>query len=100
MIATWFSKKWTITEKAYIASIEASLHSDHAVPQWFFIENKNQEIIAGAGVIENDFHKRPDLSPNICAIFVEPTYRNRGIAKTLLDFICEDLAKKVLKQSI
>lgn len=35
------------------------------IPNWF---------IAGAGVIENDFHNRPDLTPNICALYVEEDY--------------------------
>ena len=48
-------------------------------------------LIAGAGVIENDFHDRPDLTPNLCALFVEPDWRCRGLAGRLLDFIRRDL---------
>lgn len=54
-------------------------------------------IAAGLGVIENDFHKRPDLAPNICAVFVEPDYRRRGIARFMLDFVCRDMASFGLK---
>lgn len=27
------------------------------------------------------FHKRMDLTPNICAVYVEEDYRNKGMAK-------------------
>lgn len=50
------------------------------------------EIAAGIGVIENDFHKRRDLSPNVCAVYVEPAHRGQGIARFMLDFVCRDLA--------
>ena len=38
----------------------------------------------GRGLIENDFHNRPDLCPNVCALFVEQAYRRRGLARLLL----------------
>ena len=43
------------------------------------------------GVIENDFHDRKDLSPNICAVFTETEYRCKGIAGHLLNMVVEDL---------
>jgi ribosomal protein S18 acetylase RimI-like enzyme len=45
------------------------------------------------GVIENDFHKREDLTPNICAVFVADEYRGQGIARKLMDHACEELVK-------
>ena len=45
-------------------------------------------------MIENDFHKRPDLMPNLCAMYVEEAYRNRGLARALLDNACEKLSIK------
>ena len=54
------------------------------------MNNKN-EIIAGAGIIENDFHDRKDLRPNLCALFVEEKYRKQGIAKYILNFLRKDL---------
>ena len=52
------------------------------------------EIVAGLGVIENDFHNREDLAPNVCAIYVEPEYRCKGIAGEMLNFVCEDFSSK------
>jgi len=46
------------------------------------------------GVIENDFHNRKDLSPNICAVYTEEEYRNQGIAGNLLNMTVNDLGQK------
>ena len=51
-------------------------------------------IVGGLGVIENDFHDRKDLAPNICAVYTEEAYRRRGIAGRLLDMAVEDLRAK------
>lgn len=42
-------------------------------------------------MIENDFHDRKDLAPNLCALYVEAEYRCRGIAGRLLEVICADM---------
>lgn len=91
--ARWFHSKWHVPVDAYIESMNASLNTMTAVPMWYIIQDESDQIIAGLGVIENDFHKRPDLTPNICAVFVEEDYRKMGLAKALLDHACEELAK-------
>ena len=62
--AGWFSSKWNISEREYAESIIKSLHSA-AVPQWY-LATAGERIVGGAGVIENDFHNRKDLAPNVC----------------------------------
>lgn len=32
-------------------------------------------------MIANNFHRRTDLTPNICAVYVEPRARGRGVAR-------------------
>ncbi len=44
-----------------------------------------EHIVGGLGVIENDFHNRKDLSPNVYAVYTEKEYRCQGIAGKLLD---------------
>ena len=51
----------------------------------------DESIVGGLGVIENDFHKRYDFSPNVCAVYVEKQYRCQGIAGRLLDIVVNDL---------
>lgn len=91
--AEWFHQKWGIPKEAYLESMEACLQSRHAVPQWYIVPD-GERIVAGLGVIENDFHDRKDLTPNVCAVYVEEAYRNRGIAGKMLQFVCDDFAEK------
>jgi len=88
----WFHQKWNIPASAYRESMEDCLKKVSAVPQWYVVMEKNA-IIAGIGVIENDFHDRKDLTPNVCAVYVEEAYRNRGIAGKMLRFVCEEFAR-------
>ena len=45
-------------------------------------------------MIANDFHNRKDLTPNVCAVYVEKDRRCRGIAGVLLNFVCDDMKKR------
>ena len=88
--AKWFAGKWGIAEEEYLGSMEESL-SGAAVPRWY-LAVEGGRIIGGAGVIENDFHERRDLRPNVCALYVEEDRRSRGIAGLLLERVCRDMA--------
>ena len=85
----WFSEKWSVPEQAYRESMHASYTA--SVPSWYLCLD-GAKIVAGMGVIENDFHERPDLTPNVCAVYTEPEYRCRGLAGRLLHFVCADMA--------
>lgn len=85
----WFHQKWGIPEAAYQESMAKSLKRESVIPRWYLVL-RGETIIAGAGVIENDFHSRRDLSPNVCAVYVEKDHRKRGIAGAMLQFVCED----------
>ena len=61
-----------------------------AVPRWYLALD-GARIAGGIGVIENDFHPRRDLRPNVCALFVEPPYRGRGLAGALLQTVCREM---------
>ena len=96
--AAWFSDKWAVPVEEYRASMQACCdHPETAVPQWY-VAFAEDCIIAGAGVIDNDFHERRDLAPNVCAVFVEPAYREQGVARKLLDFVCRDMAKRGIRR--
>ena len=68
-----------------------ALAGDAPVPQWY-LALEGERIAGGMGVIENDFHDRKDLSPNVCAVYTEPDRRGKGIAGALLRFVCDDMA--------
>lgn len=45
-------------------------------------------------MIDNDFHDRKDLTPNVCAVYVLKEYRNQGIAGKLLNLVVNDMKDK------
>ena len=94
-MAEWFHNKWSVPKSAYVDSMTDSLRGTAPFPQWYVATDGNT-IIGGLGIIENDFHERKDLSPNVCAVYVEPQYRCQGIAGALLRRVCNDMAKKGL----
>lgn len=91
--ARWFHEKWGIPYEAYLESMQECLSRKNPVPQWYLaLEHEN--IIGGMGVIENDFHNRKDLAPNVCAVYTEESHRCRGVAGSLLDYVCSDMKAK------
>ena len=91
--ANWFSSKWSVPIEAYLDSMEECFTGESPVPQWY-VAIEEGRIIGGLGVIENDFHERKDLAPNVCAVFVEEDRRCNGIAGALLNHVCEDMKNK------
>lgn len=90
--AAWFHSKWGVPEQAYFACMQTYL-SGESEYGWYLCMD-GEKIVAGMGVIENDFHDRKDLVPNVCAVYTEEAYRCRGIAGKLLGYVVEDCRKK------
>lgn len=90
--AQWFHNKWGVPKDAYLECMESYLNNETEYG-WYLCLDDNK-IIGGVGVIDNDFHERKDLSPNICALYVEEKYRNKGIAGRLLEMVVNDLKLK------
>lgn len=91
--AQWFHEKWGVPLEAYLESMDDCLTNTNTIPQWY-IAMENNKIIAGMGVIENDFHNRKDLTPNVCAVYTEEDKRCNGIAGALLNYVCADMKKQ------
>ena len=64
--AQWFHEKWGVPKEAYLECMEEYL-GEQTENGWYLCLD-GEKIIAGMGVIENDFHDRKDLSPNVCAV--------------------------------
>ena len=92
MAAEWFHSKWGVPKEAYLECMEAYLKQETALG-WFLCLD-GEQIVGGLGVIENDFHNRPDLTPNVCAVYTEESHRCQGIAGNLLNMAVEDLRSK------
>lgn len=87
--AQWFHQKWGVPKEAYLECMESYL-SEETEYGWYLCMNEDR-IVGGLGVIENDFHDRKDLAPNICAVYTEAEERCKGIAGRLLSMAVEDL---------
>ncbi|MBO7515301.1 MAG: GNAT family N-acetyltransferase [Lachnospiraceae bacterium] len=88
MAAQWFHEKWGVPKEAYLECIEAYVGGETEFGWYLCFDG--EKIVGGLGVIENDFHDRKDLSPNVCAVYVEESYRCRGICGKLLNLVVED----------
>ena len=90
--AEWIHSKWGVPKQANLESMEAYLKHE-TEPGWVLCLD-GEQIVGGLGVIENDFHNRPDLTPNVCAVYTEESHRCQGIAGNLLNMAVEDLRSK------
>lgn len=90
--AEWFHSKWGVPTEAYRECMEEFLNGETDYG-WYLCLDEDK-IIAGLGVIENDFHDRKDLIPNVCAVYTEEDYRCKGIAGYLLNMVVDDCRQK------
>ncbi len=90
--AAWFHSKWGVPEAAYLSCMNAYLRQE--TPYGWYLCLRDGQIVAGLGVIENDFHDRKDLTPNVCAVYTEEAHRKQGIAGKLLNMAVADLKAK------
>lgn len=87
--AEWFHSKWHVPKGAYLDCMSEYLEGSSELGWYLCLHDGS--IVGGLGVIENDFHDRPDLAPNICAVYTDEAYRCRGIAGKLLAMAVEEL---------
>ena len=90
--AEWFHSKWNVPIEAYLDCMDAYL-SGETEYGWYLCLDGNK-IVGGMGVIENDFHDRKDLAPNVCAVYTEEACRGKGIAGQLLTIVVDDMKSK------
>ena len=92
--AEWFHSKWGVPKEAYLECMQAYLSGETELGWYLCLDG--EQIVGGMGAIENDFHDRKDLSPNVCAVYTEDSHRKMGIAGELLNMTVEDLRSKGL----
>lgn len=90
--ASWFHSKWGVPKEAYLDCMDAYLNKE--TDNGWYLCLDGEKIVAGLGVIDNDFHDRKDLAPNVCAVYTEDEYRCKGIAGELLNLAVEDMKNK------
>ncbi|MBR2663737.1 MAG: GNAT family N-acetyltransferase [Clostridia bacterium] len=92
IVAAWFHEKWGVPTQAYLDCMTAYLNRETEYG-WYLCLNGDQ-VVGGLGIIDNDFHDRKDLTPNICAVYTEEAYRGQGIAGRLLNMAVEEMHTK------
>ena len=90
--ASWFSDKWGVPVQAYLECMDAYLNKETEYGWYLCLDE--EKIVGGLGVIQNDFHNRKDLFPNVCAVYVEEEYRKQGIAGHLLNLVVSEMRLK------
>ena len=90
--ANWLHEKWGVPIEAYLECIDAYIEG--ATEYGWYLCLDGEKIIGGLGVIDNDFHDRKDLTPNVCAVYTEEDYRCRGISGNLLNMVVDDMKSK------
>ena len=90
--ANWFHDKWGVPESAYMNCMIEYICGKTELGWYLCLDGR--KIIGGLGVIENDFHDHPELTPNICAVYTEKEYRNKGIAGRLLNMAVQELKSR------
>lgn len=90
--AEWFHDKWGVPTEAYLDCMNAYLGGETEYGWYLCLDG--DKIAGGLGVIANDFHDRKDLTPNVCAVYTEESYRCKGIAGRLLGMVVEDMKSK------
>lgn len=90
--AEWFHTKWGVPQEAYLECMEAYLNNETEYGWYLCLDG--DRLAGGLGVIENDFHDRKDLTPNVCAVYTEEAYRCKGIAGRLLNMAVDDLRSR------
>jgi GNAT superfamily N-acetyltransferase len=79
----YFSLKWNIDRQVYQDSISDGMSTEKVLPRWYLMFRED-EIIGGYGLIENDFMVRKDLMPWLCALYVEENERGKSLGSRLL----------------
>ena len=94
--ANWFHEKWGVPTEAYLECMDAYLNGETEYGWYICLDG--DRIVGGLGVIDNDFHDRKDLFPNVCAVYTEEEYRCQGISGKLLNMVVEDMRSKGITQ--
>jgi GNAT superfamily N-acetyltransferase len=86
--ADYFSSRWSIDRQLYLDSMNDSLTTSKTLPRWYLMLRSaidgTDNIIGGCGLIDNDFMVRTDLSPWMCALYIEPDERGKQFGEKLL----------------
>jgi len=90
----FFQRRWASEDSmmVYDDCIRSCLSSKSPLPQWYAMRLDGR-IIAGAGLITNDFISRMDLWPWLAALYVDEEFRGRALGSRLIRHALRDAAR-------
>lgn len=90
----FFQRHWATEDsmRVYDDCIRSCLESESPLPQWYVLM-LNGKIVAGAGLITNDFISRMDLWPWLAALYVEEECRGCALGRELIRRALDDAAE-------
>ncbi len=93
----WLAEKWGISQNKYFESMQECWQEDKSIPRWY-IALEGYKLVGAVGVVNYDGHNDIDVSPNVCALYVEEGHRNKGIARALLERLKQDAEENGIKK--
>ena len=90
----FFQRHWASPESmmVYEDCIRHAIGAEGPLPQWYVLM-LNGRIVAGAGLIPNDFISRMDLGPWLAALYVEDECRGCALGRELIRHALEDAGR-------
>ena len=87
-VIAYFQQQWASEESmmVYDDALRRTPGAKNPLPQWYWLQD-GERIIGCAGLITNDFISRGELYPWLCALYIDPEYRQQGLARRLIDHI-------------
>ena len=87
-VIAYFQQQWAseASMMVYDDALRRTPGAKNPLPQWYWLQD-GEHIIGCAGLITNDFISRGELYPWLCALYIEPEYRQLGLARRLIEHI-------------
>ena len=81
----FFRRHWAAegSGMVYEDCIRSGIGAKGPMPQWYALA-KGDCVVAGCGLIANDFISRMDLTPWLAALYVEEEFRSKGLGERLV----------------
>jgi N-acetylglutamate synthase-like GNAT family acetyltransferase len=87
VIARWLENEWGhLSPDVNFSKISSDLRKQkihHNIPETF-IAVENNKFLGTASLVGNDMSTRPELTPWLAGVFVDPIFRNNGVGAELV----------------
>lgn len=96
LFVDYFARCWSsgMARPIYQNCIENAPDANFCLPQWYLLLQGSGDIPIGCvGLITNDFISRMDLLPWLCALYVEPEHRGKGLGTMLIEHACAEAGR-------